>query len=810
MAITLISRTNTIDEWRVQTNQSATSLNNIETGDYSKSNGVLSISANGSLSITANGTALQVSNSALFQSNVTIGGDIGLGSQGSATGNLTSGGIVTVLAPGNALQVANNATVNTDLQVTRTIYTGNVSANGNLTVGGNETVSGILRLPGSGNVLYVNSGVAVVNTISATDIATTNADIDLATIAAETVTTSTISVGTILLGNVVSLTSNSATVSYSTIGNTSITKADIATANITSTLNVQSALVKVRGTSASNDALLVELGKTTVQDVVIQGNLVVSGTYTQTGNTNLEVDTFTLNANTGVNKDAIFVNSRPSGNSAVIRWVESDKSWKVSKGNTYSSLNNILDASYVDTTVTNSSTTQVASASAVKLAYDTAVIVGGYANSAYTSQNTTGVYANTAHLHANAAYVSQNTTGVYANTAYLHANASYLSQNTTGVYANTGYTHANAAFSFANTASQRAITSGDYANSAYSHANTRFASAGGTITGAVVIQGNLTVTGTQSYVNTTNMLFADAILTLNSDWPTTSSPTENAGIEVQRGTAANTVLRWNETTDKWEFTNDGSFYGDIAGVYQVQAAGSYANSAYGQSNTATTNAATADQRAVTSGSYANGAFGRANTATTNAATADQRAVTSGVYANSAYAQANTATTNAATAQSTANAKVTKAGDTMTGALVVESTITATGTITAPLFSGTATSARYADLAELYLADKEYPVGTVMMVGGENEVTAANPLFAKSVIGVVSDKPAYLMNDQLTGGTAIALKGRVPVRVIGTVVKGDPIGVGAEGLGSVNYNDRFGVALQDKNDDVEGIIEVVIL
>ena len=118
--------------------------------------------------------------------------------------------------------------------------------------------------------------------------------------------------------------------------------------------------------------------------------------------------------------------------------------------------------------------------------------------------------------------------------------------------------------------------------------------------------------------------------------------------------------------------------------------------------------------------------------------------------------------------------------------------------------------RYADLAELYLADNEYPVGTVMMVGGEKEVTAANPLFAKSVIGVVSDKPAYLMNDQLSGGTAIALKGRVPVRVIGTVVKGDPIGVGAEGLGSVNYNDRFGVALQDKNDDGEGIIEVVIL
>ena len=65
--------------------------------------------------------------------------------------------------------------------------------------------------------------------------------------------------------------------------------------------------------------------------------------------------------------------------------------------------------------------------------------------------------------------------------------------------------------------------------------------------------------------------------------------------------------------------------------------GSYANSAYLQANTATTNAATADQRAVTSGTYANSAYAQANTA-------DQRAVTSGDYANSAYAQANTAIT----------------------------------------------------------------------------------------------------------------------------------------------------------------------
>lgn len=680
MSIPNITRTNTIDEWRIQTNQSAGALNTLETGNYTKSNGILSITGNSSVIITANGTSLQVSNSALFQSNVTVGGDVSLGTQGSATGNLTTGGIVTILAPGNALQVANNATVNTDLQVTRTIYTGNVSANGNVNVGGNETVSGILRLPGSGNVLYVNTGVATIKTLSATDVNTVNADIDIATIAQADITQAEVSIGTIISGNVVSLTSNSSILNYSTVGNTSIAKADIVLANVTSVLNVQSASIKVRGTSSTDDALTISLGKATVQDVVIQGNLSVSGTYTQTGNSNIEIDTITLNSGTVTNRDASVVNQRVSGNNAVIKWSESDKGWKVSRGNTYSSLNDVLDSSYVLATVTSNSTSNVASASAVKASFDTAVIAGGYANSAYTSQNTTGIYANTAYLHANAAFRSQNTSGVYANaafdmantalqsggiiaggyanSAYLHANSAYISQNTTGTYSNTAYRHA---------------------NSAYAFANTRFAAAGGTITGDVVINGNITVSGATSYVNTTNMLFADAILTLNSDWPSTSSPTENAGIEVQRGTSANTVLRWNETTDKWEFTNDGSFYGDIAGVYQVQAAGAYANAAYAMANTAyQSGGVTAGGYANSAYTHANSAYGQANTATTNAATADQKAVSAGVYANAAFSQANTsiaAGSYANSAFSTANSKV--------ASITAGTGVTVGGTSTAP-------------------------------------------------------------------------------------------------------------------------------
>ena len=151
---------------------------------------------------------------------------------------------------------------------------------------------------------------------------------------------------------------------------------------------------------------------------------------------------------------------------------------------------------------------------------------------------------------------------------------------------------------------------------------------------------------------------------------------------------------------------------------------------------------------------------------------------------------------------------------MTGALVVQSTITATGTITAPLFSGTATSARYADLAELYLADNEYPVGTVMMVGGEKEVTAANPLFAKSVIGVVSDKPAYLMNSELTGQFVInlALMGRVPCKVVGTIRKGDMLVAAGNGYARSEANPMTGAVIGkalENFDGETGTIEIVV-
>jgi hypothetical protein len=88
------------------------------------------------------------------------------------------------------------------------------------------------------------------------------------------------------------------------------------------------------------------------------------------------------------------------------------------------------------------------------------------------------------------------------------------------------------------------------------------------------------------------------------------------------------------------------------------------------------------------------------------------------------------------------------------------------------FEGTATSAKYADLAEKYVSDKDYDVGTVMIFGGAQEVTQSTKQNCPSIAGVVSTDPAFLMNKDLEGGIILALRGRVPVKVTGAVRKGD--------------------------------------
>ncbi len=136
-----------------------------------------------------------------------------------------------------------------------------------------------------------------------------------------------------------------------------------------------------------------------------------------------------------------------------------------------------------------------------------------------------------------------------------------------------------------------------------------------------------------------------------------------------------------------------------------------------------------------------------------------------------------------------------------------------GNITAVLFDGTATAARYADLAEKYLADKDYEAGTVVSVceHGEHEVEACQ--WGQRAIGVVSTNPAFMMNKDLEGGTYIALKGRVPCKVSGAVKKGQRLIAGNDGTAVPavpHANDVFAVALESNSDTGVKTIEVLVL
>jgi hypothetical protein len=120
------------------------------------------------------------------------------------------------------------------------------------------------------------------------------------------------------------------------------------------------------------------------------------------------------------------------------------------------------------------------------------------------------------------------------------------------------------------------------------------------------------------------------------------------------------------------------------------------------------------------------------------------------------------------------------------------------------------------LAENYRSDIEYDPGTVVIFGGEQEITITNEAGDERVAGVISTNPAYLMNSG-EQGLPVALRGRVPVKVFGPVVKGDGL-ITSDNPGfacSIGRNRSYGQAVFAKalesNDSLgEKVIIAVIL
>jgi len=232
----------------------------------------------------------------------------------------------------------------------------------------------------------------------------------------------------------------------------------------------------------------------------------------------------------------------------------------------------------------------------------------------------------------NASYAQANTARTTANDAYGQANTARDQANTARTQANTAYGQANNAYSSANLAYGQANAAYGQANAAYGAANTRLSASGGTLSGDLIITGNLTVSGNSTTLNTEVLTVEDAEVILLSN--VASTPALNAGIIVNRGTSTNTFLRWNETLDEWGWSDNGTttYYFD-----DLRAGLATTNTTFGTVNTSLGTINTSYQAA----------YAQANTAGTNAL--------------NAYGQANAA-------YGAANNRVLKAGDTMTGQL----------------------------------------------------------------------------------------------------------------------------------------------
>jgi len=210
----------------------------------------------------------------------------------------------------------------------------------------------------------------------------------------------------------------------------------------------------------------------------------------------------------------------------------------------------------------------------------------------------------------NGAPIVDATAGVYANGAFLQSNSAF--------------NHANAAFNSANNvapqiapAFNQANVSFNHANAAFNSANTKLSSSGGSVSGDLAVTGNLIVSGSRIEINTATVLLNDNIVTINSDLPNNISPTEDAGIEINRGSSTNVSILWNETLDAWTFTNDGSSYERIPSGSYANGAFAHANAAFVSANNVAPQIQPAFNTANASFIQANAAFNAANTISLN-------------------------------------------------------------------------------------------------------------------------------------------------------------------------------------------------
>ena len=540
MPISNITRTNTVDEWRIQTNLSANSLNRIETGNYDKTSGSLNIACTAVLSITSAGVGLSVANNALVSGDITVGRSISLGSQSAATGNLTVGANAFIYGRGTALFVANSAIVNVNFQATESIRTRNFIANNDASITGTAQI-GVLSVNNSttvGTTLDVIGNTTVGNLVTSNSVVADNGRFFSNLVASHFIT-----IAGSLIADSARITSNA------TFGETTSLVINTDQARISGNANV--AHVTATGSLVADSARIT--ANATGSHFIASGSLVADSARITSNATFGETTATTINA----------TNARISGNANVAHVVASGSlvadSSRISANSTVAHLiasNSLVadsaritsNATFGETTATTINATNARISGNANVAHVTATgsLVSNsarisanatvshliasnslVADSARIAANTTGSHfiasgslvADSARITSNATFGETTATTINATNARISGNANVAHVTATGsLVADNARITANATFGETTATTINATNARITGNANVAHLTASGSTVADSlrITTNAGIGGTLRVTGNSVFgnVNTSNMMYAGSLRTV--------------------------------------------------------------------------------------------------------------------------------------------------------------------------------------------------------------------------------------------------------------------------------------------------------
>jgi len=783
----LISSTGNATHGNILTAGQVSATGNITTAGYFV--GTFAGSISGNVTAAGSNTQVQFNNSGNLAatSGLTFNTD---GNILSVTGNVAGANILTA----GLISATSTITSAANISGGNLLTSGLISSTGNVT-GGNILTAGLVSATGNitGNFILGNGSQLTGIITSVSNVVNGGSNLNIATANANV----TISVSTI--GNVVVFSPTGAYVAGVVSVSGNVTGGNILTAGLISTTGTITSAANIAG------ANLLTVGLISATGNITGGNIVSSGIISTSGNI----------FGGGINSTSSA--TAPSSPSVGDFWYNTSTNVQYRytfDGTNYYWIDDFGPTAGVDGTfnaITNGTSNVTASASA-----NITVGVAGTANVvtwATTGQYVNGVVSATGNITA--PYFIGNTTGTAANATYANSAGSATTASTVTGNAQANITSVGTLSSLAVTAN---VTGGNILTGG-------LISSTGTITGSshlgavVSVTGNVSGGNISAAGNITSILvtannFITALSSITSSASNVTLTAVSPAVQYVSGSASQNIILPNATTLS------------VGTTYTINANSS--QPVYIYYNDGTTLFATIPSGGQTevillTNGTTNGTWDRHSFVPSYAS-----------WGNSTLSMGGANITSTASASFTGN--VTGGNITATGNITGGNLSVSTGTITlgnivnangnsvgnigssSNYFNtvfAKATSAQYADLAETYVADDSYSSGTLVIFGGADEITASTISHDTRVAGIISTAPAYLMNSGAVG-LPVALTGRVPCSVVGTIRKGDRLVASAiKGVATTLDTTKYlpgciiGKALENYNSDSTGVIEVAV-